>query len=412
MPYDFITLKRSVLSGSLSREDPSTKWLFVTLILESTEGLVVATVDHLCRMSGLTEPLVRSGLEALQRPDPDSTSPEHEGRRILVDNTRRNTYRIVNFDRYQPRLVNRTKNVKRDLLDPETGSVIPRTLPSGQANPAYEREYKRSVRAENRSETGRDIHSVHSVHTNHQRKGNQRERKEKEDSLPYSPSGTSGATSTKRPKALQKGNPENAESWARFDAVYPRPSNGRKLERADARLTWDLLVEDGEDMEKVIEGAIRYREWIKALDKFQYVAMMTTWFNQRRWEEGYDIDPSSDEGKRITEQREAVLRERRSEHLGKFKDQYEAFIQHLAEEATSTPEYIALWRTETEALLEKRKRLGMTGAIRIVEKALSDPEEGRRDRVQKWRSKAEAEKTLPTFWQWDQQFNQEDRDTP
>ena len=231
--------------------------------------------------------------------------------------------------------------------------------------------------------------------------------KVKENKPPSSPSGTRKASSGSKPKALQKGNPENAESWARFDAVYPRPSNGRKLERADARLTWDLLVEDGEDMEKVIEGAIRYRDWIKDLDKFQYVAMMTTWFNQRRWEEGYDIDPSSDEGKKIADQREAILRERRSEHLGKFKDQYEAFIGELAETATSSEEYVANWRVETESLLEKRKRLGMTGAIRIVERALEDPEEGRRDRVQKWRSKAEADKTLPPFWDWDKEHNAE-----
>lgn len=412
MPYDFITLKRSVLTGSLSREDLSTKWLFVTLIVESTEGLVVATVDHLCRMSGLTESEVRNGLQALQRPDPDSTSPEHEGRRILVDDTRRNTYRIVNFGRYQPRLVNRTKNAKRELLDPETGSVIPRTLATGQANPVYEREYKRSVRAEKRSEMDLNVHSVHSVHSEHQRKGNKRERKEKEDNPPYSPSGTSGTTSGKKPKALQKGNPENAETWERFDLAYPRPSNGRKLERAEARLTWDFLVDDGEDMEKVIEGAICYRDWIKALDKLQYVAMMTTWLNQRRWEESYHIDPNSEDGKKITARKEAEERERRSEHHGKFKDQYEAYLQQLAEEATSTPEYVEAWTKEQEETLEKRKRHGMTGAIRIVEKALSDPEEGRRDRVQKWRAKQEAEKLLPTFWQWDQQFNQEDRDTP
>jgi hypothetical protein len=412
MPYDFITLKRSVLSGSLSREDPATKWLFVTLILESTEGLVVATVDHLCRMSGLTEPQVRIGLEALQRPDPDSTSPEHDGRRILVDNTRRNTYRIVNFDRYQPRLVNRTKNVKRDLLDSETGIVIPRTLPSGQANPAYEREYKRSVRAENRSETGRDVHSVHSVHTNHQRKGNQRERKEKEDNPPYSPSGTSKAFSGRKPKALQKGNPENAESWKRFDEVYPRPSNGRKLERADARLTWDLLADDGEDMDKIAEGAKRYRDWIEALDKFEYVAMMTTWLNQRRWEESYHIDPNSEDGKKIAAKAEAIRRERRSAHQAKFKAQYDAFVERLALEATSTPEYVAAWKKEQEETQEKRKRLGMTGAIKMIEKALSDQEEGKFDRIRKWIADQEASRALPTFWEWDQQFNQESRDTP
>lgn len=412
MPYDFITLKRSVLSGSLSREDPSTKWLFVTLILESTEGLVVATVDHLCRMAGLTEAEVRSGLEALQKPDPDSTSPEHDGRRILVDNTRRNTYRIVNFDRYQPRLVNRTKNVKRDLLDPETGSVLPRTLPSGQANPAYEREYKRSVRAENRSETGQGVHSVHGVHTSHQRKGNQRERKEKEDNSPYSPSGTTEASSARKPKALQKGNPENAESWKRFDEVYPRPYNGRKLERADARLTWDLLAEDGEDMDQIVEGAKRYAKWIESLEKFEYVKMMTTWLNAREWEEAYYIHPNSEDGRKIAARAEAILRERRSAHQAKYKAQYDAFVVRLALEATSTPEYVAAWTKEQEETLEKRKRLGMVGAVKTIEKSLADPEVGSRDRVQKWIADQEGSRALPTFWEWDQQFNRESHDTP
>jgi uncharacterized protein YdaU (DUF1376 family) len=241
-----------------------------------------------------------------------------------------------------------------------------------------------------------------------ERLSKEKEKEKEKENPPSNPSpagsGTRKATSSKqKPKALQKGDPKNAESWEAFDAVYPRPDNGRKLERADARLTWDLLAEDGEDMAKIVEGARRYREWIEALDKRKYVAMMTTWLNQRRWEESYLIDPSSEEGKLIQAKKEAETRERRSAHQAKFQADYEAYVEALAEAGIAAPGFYDEWKAEAEATLEKRREMGLAGAVRMAEKNLSDPEAAREDQLRRWREK----NAVPTFWEWDAETNPE-----
>lgn len=234
-----------------------------------------------------------------------------------------------------------------------------------------------------------------------------KEKEKEKENPPSNPSpagsGPRKASSGTKPKALRKGDPKNAETWDAFDTVYPRPSNGRKLERADARLTWDLLAEDGEDMGKVVEGATRYRAWIDALKKREYVAMMTTWLNQRRWEESYYIDPSSEDGKWIQAEKEAEDRERRSAHQAKFQPAYDAYVLGLAQAGVSAPGFEEEWRAEVEATLAKRKKMGMTGAVKIAEAMLEDPGLAREDQVRRWREK----NPVLSFWEWDDAANPE-----
>lgn len=232
-----------------------------------------------------------------------------------------------------------------------------------------------------------------------------KEKEKEKENPPSRPSGPSRkATSSKqKPKALQKGDLANAETWDAFDAVYPRPDNGRKLERADARLTWDLLAEDGEDMAKIVEGAKAYREWIEVRKARKYVAMMTTWLNQRRWEESYRIDPTSEEGKLIQAAKEAETRERRSAHQAKFTPEYEAYVASLAEAGLAAPGFEEAWRKDAEAVLEKRKKIGMAGAVRMAEKNLSDPDAAREDQLRRWREL----NAVPSFWEWDASTNPE-----
>lgn len=403
MPYDFLAIKRSILTGSMYEEKPETKWLFLVMLFESSEGTLTATIPHLARISALSQVDVEAALEALQAPDPNSTSIEAGGRRIEPVPNARNTYRIVNFAKYNKSLVRGTKNKMGAVVDPDTGEQIPRNLPNGERNPAYDCRRKQTERAAKRTEQLSLEEKVHSVHFVHERKENQT--KAKEEDPPTPPKGRRRGTT---PKALQKGDPKNAETWDAFDAVYPRPSNGRKLERSDARLTWDLLAEDGEDMAKIVDGAKRYREWIDALKKREYVAMMTTWLNQRRWEESYAIDPSSEDGKRIQAEKEAETRERRSAHQAKFTPEYDAYVASLAEAGIAAPGFEEAWRKDAEAVLEKRKRMGMTGAVKMAEKNLSDPEAAREDQIRRWKELNAA--SIPDFWTWDCKHNRETRD--
>lgn len=450
MPYEYIKLHRSFFTGTMHVEAAYTKILFLAMLIECTDGVIVATNDYLCRFTNLKAEAVERALEALQLPDPNSTSIELQGRRIVAVENTRNTYRIVNWAKYQPALSSDWKEKPGlTVTDPDTGERVERLLPNGQKNPKYQKLYQRAYRAFMRernaataaleaelgtigvksvnSETSygdgpkgddlpveahtEDHHESAPVEPDHEAEAvnsvnfvNKRKVKETKGnnknplSPPRKPRKPAGST-----KALQKGNSANTESFAAFDAIYPRPSNGRKLERSDARITWDLLIEAGEDVEAILEGCRRYRMWIEELRKHQYVAMMTTWLNNRRWEEAWYIDPNSDEGKAIAERKREALEAAKHSHSKEFAPAYEAFLESLAEKAIADPAFLQAWRTEAEDVLARRTRNGMTGAIKMAERTLNDPETSRLDQIRRW--KDTNKDSIPTFWQWDREHN-------
>lgn len=449
MPYEYIKLHRSFFTGTMHSEAAYTKLLFLAMLIECTDGVIVATNDYLCRFTNLKPEAVERALEALQLPDANSTSIEEDGRRIVAVPFTRNTYRIVNWAKYQPALSSDWKDKPGlTVVDPDTGEKVERLLPDGSKNPKYQKLYQRAYRKFQKDREAAaaaleaelstiGVNPVNSVngsgsdgHGREQGGGSpgpkepesdplepEREgenvnfvnfvnkRKEKEtkgnhNNPPKPPRTRKPAGST---KALAKGDPKNHESFALFDEAYPRPSNGRKLERADARLTWDLLVESGENMDAVIEGARRYRNWVEELRKHEYVAMMTTWLNQRRWEESYFIHPDSEDGRKIAARKESEAKEKRRDHELAHRGAYEAYIAALAEEGIEDQDFIDAWRKEAEETLAKRERMGLAGAVRMAKRVFEEPEFAREDQLRRWKEAA----TLPTFWEWDKNTNPE-----
>jgi hypothetical protein len=220
--------------------------------------------------------------------------------------------------------------------------------------------------------------------------------KEKEN---YNSSSCPEEARSKTPKALQKGDQKNESTWVQFDSIYPRPSNGRKLERAQARLTWDILASAGENLDAVIEGAKKYRVWVDTLSKREYVAMMTTWLNQRRWEESYLIDSDSTEGKLASEKSRAEDREQRSAYQASRQAEYDKAVEQIAADHASSAVFIHEWKRATEASLAKRKRMGIAGPIALSEKLLSDPAAAREDQIRVWKE-LNSDKIID-FWEWD-----------
>lgn len=454
MPYKHITLDRTFFTGTMYSEAAYTKIVFLAILIECTDGVFVGTNEYLCRFTNLKPEAVERALEALQLPDPNSTSLHEEGRRIVPVPDTRNTFRIVNWAKYQPALSSEWKDKPGlTVVDPDTGEKVERLLPNGEKNPKYQKLYQRAYRAfvkerdasaralandvaaigvnsvnpETQNDSGapnspkandplaagepEDQHPATPVEPSeggeerklvnsvNKRKGNQtKENSNNPHSPPRKPRKPAGST-----KALAKGDPKNADTFALFDEAYPRPSNGRNLQRADARITWDLLAEAGEDMMKIVEGARRYRTWVDELRKHEYVAMMTTWLNQRRWEESYYIHPESEEGKRIAARKEAEAAERKALHVASFKGDYEKYVESLAEEGIAGEGFLAEWQADAEAVLERRKRMGMAGAIKMAEKNLTDPEAMKESKLAFWKSKNEG--SVPTFWEWDRDHN-------
>jgi hypothetical protein len=91
-----------IYSGSL-RGKPHDLLVFTNLLAHCDyEGVVDRHPRAIADEVGLTVDQVRAALERLESPDPESRSPDHEGRRIVrIDAHRDWGWRVVNFARYR-----------------------------------------------------------------------------------------------------------------------------------------------------------------------------------------------------------------------------------------------------------------------------------------------------------------------
>ena len=445
MPYKKIFVDRSIVTGSMYHEAAYTKWLFITCLLECTDGILTATKDHLARTANLDPLAVEKGLAALMAPDPHSTSLGDEGRRLVPVEGLGNTYRIVNWAIYQPALSSEAKGDRPKIvvIDPVTGLPIPRLLPNNAPNPEYDKHYQRAYREHKRKQNiaseaiSANIKNINSVNIGKQddggpkveaqgqpekvenpysadsvepksdpetaenvnnvnpvnkRKG--KERKERNPQTPKEPRKPSGSL-----KAFSKGKAAYDEFWKRFDEAYPRPTNGRQLKKAEARITFDALIDSGEMPEDIIAGAKRYSVWITSLKKGEYVAMMTTWINNRKWEESWYIHPDSPEGRKIAADRALALEDARRGHKAEFGEAYELFILDRFATATKDETFLEMWEAWLKEKIERR-RGGM--GVAALERGLTDPEA-------KATSQKEYFETIdtnrPSFWEWDKTHN-------
>lgn len=102
----FAKLYGSTLSSSINDEDVATRWFWAALLMTcDRHGNVHGTVSALARLANIPVDDARVAMERLQAPDPDSTSSEEDGRRVVQVST--NEWHVVNYKRY------------RDLRDPD-----------------------------------------------------------------------------------------------------------------------------------------------------------------------------------------------------------------------------------------------------------------------------------------------------
>lgn len=79
----FVKLYGSILGSSIWSESLPTRIVWITLLaLADERGRVEASVGGLARLANVTRGQCVTALETLSSPDPDSKSPEFEGRRI------------------------------------------------------------------------------------------------------------------------------------------------------------------------------------------------------------------------------------------------------------------------------------------------------------------------------------------
>lgn len=79
----FVKLYGSILGSSVWSESLPTRIVWITMLaLADERGKVEASVSGLARIANVTRAQCENALERLTAPDPDSKSPEFEGRRI------------------------------------------------------------------------------------------------------------------------------------------------------------------------------------------------------------------------------------------------------------------------------------------------------------------------------------------
>jgi hypothetical protein len=99
MPGDFTKLFHKFFRSSISRESAETRIVFLGMIsLCDKNGLVESTVDGISRHVALSYEVTEAALERLQAPDPESTTPDEDGRRVIREPG--NRWRVVTFRKY------------------------------------------------------------------------------------------------------------------------------------------------------------------------------------------------------------------------------------------------------------------------------------------------------------------------
>lgn len=92
----------SIYDGSLVQNWKALVTFQQFIILCDARGVVDMTIDAISRRTGIPRELISDGVAALESPDPESRSPESDGRRIeRLDAHRTWGWRLVNYAHYR-----------------------------------------------------------------------------------------------------------------------------------------------------------------------------------------------------------------------------------------------------------------------------------------------------------------------
>lgn len=83
MAINYTVLKSSIINSSIWNEDAETCKVWVTMLaMRNKDGEIFGSIGGLAHQSRLPVEVTKRALDKFLNPDPDSSSHEHEGRRI------------------------------------------------------------------------------------------------------------------------------------------------------------------------------------------------------------------------------------------------------------------------------------------------------------------------------------------
>jgi hypothetical protein len=96
----YVKLWSNLLKSSILEQDLHVRWLWIAMLLEADrDGNVYGTPEALARVANMNLDQVNAALAILTAPDPNSTTGDEQGRRILPVGT--NLWYLVNYQSYR-----------------------------------------------------------------------------------------------------------------------------------------------------------------------------------------------------------------------------------------------------------------------------------------------------------------------
>lgn len=101
MRHPYTPVFRDFLTSSMWATEPATRCVWIWfLLMADPEGFVVGTVPGVAQQAGVTLDQAKAAIELLENPDPYSSTPDFEGRRVVKVER---GWHIVNFVAYRER---------------------------------------------------------------------------------------------------------------------------------------------------------------------------------------------------------------------------------------------------------------------------------------------------------------------
>jgi hypothetical protein len=241
----FVKLHDQLLRSSIIEEDLVVRWVWICLLLScDRNGNIYGTDQALARKANVTLDEFRSAMKTLQSPDPDSTSDEEDGRRVVwVSN---NLYHCVNYKHY------------RGLKDPDE-----------QREAWRERKRRQRQNVPDVPEMSRNVPKTHTIA--------EAEAEAEAYTEHHSPSGDG-----------RRGSIPFDEFWK----LYPRRDAKKR-----ARSAWmNLTVKNQRAAIDALPHHVQF--WIADGRTRKTTPLPTTWINGERWNDELDSvdDPGGDDG--------------------------------------------------------------------------------------------------------------------
>jgi hypothetical protein len=93
---------KSIFDGSLYGQFEPTVVFMAMLVIAEREGIVDMTRQAIAARCGFPLEIVERGISELEKPDPQSRTPDEDGRRIIrLEDTRDWGWRITNYEKYE-----------------------------------------------------------------------------------------------------------------------------------------------------------------------------------------------------------------------------------------------------------------------------------------------------------------------